>query len=520
MKPSGVLLPYQIRWIEDDSPVKVAEKSRRVGLSWAEAADNTLYAARQDGGDVFYIGYNAEMARGFIDDCAFWARHYKLAAAALEQTVFNDEDQDILAFRVNFASGKTITALSSRPRNLRGKQGQVVIDEAAFHDDFDGLLKAAMALLMWGGKVRIISTHFGDDNPFNALVKDVRAGRKPYSLHRITFKDALAEGLFKRICEVNGKQWSAEAEAQYETDMRANYGDDAEEELDCIPSRGSGMYFPAALLEKCADETIPVLRLSFKPEFTQLPEAVRQAEVAAWCEENLSPLLAGLDKQRDHAFGFDFARSGDLSVFWPLAQQTNLAWRTPFMLEMSGVPFRQQEQILFYIADRLPHFRHGALDARGNGQYLAEVAMQRYGANRISQIMATQAFYLEHFPKYKAAYEDGVITIPADADIVADHRAVRLVHGIPGIPPKRNTGKDGNQRHGDSAGAGLLAWFARGQENAALTAADIHTASPRGGGYAVDGAAARGGMTAKDHYAGRDRKSGDGAFAKALAGGR
>jgi phage FluMu gp28-like protein len=460
---AGVLLPYQVRWIEDESPVKVAEKSRRVGLSWAEAADNTLYAASAGGDDVFYIGYNAEMAREFINDCAFWAKHYSLAAGALEQTVFNDEDKDILAFRVNFASGHTITALSSRPRNLRGKQGRVVIDEAAFHDDFDGLLKAAMALLVWGGKVRIISTHFGDDNPFNDLVKDIRAGRKTYSLHRITFDEALADGLYKRIREVGGKQWGKEAEAAWRAEMIKNYGDDADEELHCIPSKGTGVYLPAALIEKRM-ASAPIFRISRQAEYAQRPDAERQADIIEWCEENLLSHLSALDKKRQHYFGLDFGRNGDLSVVWPLAEERGLTYRVPFAIEMSNIPFRQQEQILFYIIDRLPRFAHGSLDARGNGQYLAEVAMQRYGISRISQIMPSQKFYLENFPKYKAAFEDGSITVPKDADVLADHRVVRMVKGIPQISDKRTTGESGNQRHGDSAVAGLMAWHARGQE--------------------------------------------------------
>ncbi|WP_230478196.1 hypothetical protein [Kingella kingae] len=40
-----VLLPYQQRWIADPNPVKICEKSRRIGLSWAEAADSALLAA-------------------------------------------------------------------------------------------------------------------------------------------------------------------------------------------------------------------------------------------------------------------------------------------------------------------------------------------------------------------------------------------------------------------------------------------------------------------------------------------
>jgi len=63
-----------------------------------------------------------------------------------------------------------IVALSSRPSNLRGKQGNIVIDEAAFHDNLPALLKAALAIMMWGGRIRVISTHNGADNPFADLV--------------------------------------------------------------------------------------------------------------------------------------------------------------------------------------------------------------------------------------------------------------------------------------------------------------------------------------------------------------
>ncbi len=40
-----VLMPYQQRWVADTSPLKVMEKSRRTGITWAEASDNVLTAA-------------------------------------------------------------------------------------------------------------------------------------------------------------------------------------------------------------------------------------------------------------------------------------------------------------------------------------------------------------------------------------------------------------------------------------------------------------------------------------------
>jgi phage FluMu gp28-like protein len=141
------------------------------------------------------------MALEFVETAAAWARQFDKAARAIEEIAVDDERRDILAYRIRFSSGHKIVALSSRPSNLRGKQGRAVIDEAAYHDDLPALLKAALAFTMWGGAVRIISTHNGAGNPFNELVNDVRAGRKPFSLHRITIDDAITDGLYNRICQ-------------------------------------------------------------------------------------------------------------------------------------------------------------------------------------------------------------------------------------------------------------------------------------------------------------------------------
>lgn len=471
----GVLLPYQARWAADQAPVKVMEKSRRVGISWAEAADDTLYAAQKGAGEkrnVWYIGYNKDMALEFIGDCANWARAYNMAASALEEYEESDEaevegvvqEKKILAFRITLQSGWRISALSSRPSNLRGKQGRVVIDEAAFHDDLGGLLKAALALLIWGGQVRVISTHNGDANEFNALVQDIRSGKKPYNLHRVDFDDALADGLYRRICEVLRREWSAQDEAAWRQSVIDQYGDDAEEELFCVPSQGSGTFLTRALIETCLSDEIPVVRYEQPASFAELADHLRYAEVKDFCEETLGPLLADLDPKRNCVVGEDFGRSGDLSIFIPLQEQQNAAWKAVFHLELRNIPFQQQEQIFFYVCDRLPRFRYGALDARGNGQFLAERAMQRYGADRIAQVMLSEPWYRDNMPRYKSAFEDKSLLLARDADVIEDHRAFKVVRGVAKLPENKTRGQDRKQRHGDSGVAGAMAWFAVHQE--------------------------------------------------------
>lgn len=462
----GVFLDYQGKWVSDKAKVKVDEKSRRIGLSWSEAEDSVECAASASGMDVWYLGYTKDMAIEFILDCAQWAQQLQGFAADIEtgEELFidGDERKSILTYSIKFASGFRITALSSTPRNLRGKQGRVIIDEAAFHDNLAELLKAAMALLIWGGEVHIISTHNGDDNPFNLLIKDIRAGRVPYSLHRTTFDDALRDGLYKRVCQRTGVIWTAEGEAKWAAEIRAFYGDDAEEELDCVPKHGAGAFLTRELVERCMRQGWPVLRDARKPEFTFAPEHTRKGEILDWCEEHLKPLLDEMRALRDVVsfLGGDFARISDLTAFAPLLQFRSLKRKIPFIIELRGMPFQQQQQILWYVIDRLPRFAGAALDSRGLGMQMAEATAQKYGQLRILMIQATQPWYLENLPPYKAAFEDELIELPMDADVLADHRVPRVIKGVPQIPELRQVDAQKKKRHGDTFIAGALAWHA------------------------------------------------------------
>lgn len=446
------------------SAVVVYEKSRRIGISWAMAAIAVLHAAAarsSKGQNVFYMGYNLEMAREFIDVCGWWCGIFGQLAGEVEEIILEDEDKDIKAFRIKFNSGFEIIALPSNPRSLRGMQGLVIIDEAAFHDELGDVLKAALALIMWGGKVVIVSTHDGDTNPFNELVNDVRAARKPYTLLRTTFDDALDDDLYRRICETQKIEWTAEGQEIWKTEIVKFYDDDADEELYCIPSEGPGTFLSGALVEARMQSGIPVVRWEMSTSFGEQPDHIRKADCLDWCERNLLPRLEGLDPNLQSFFGEDFGRSGDLSCIWPYQKLINLVRHTPFIVELRNIPFQQQEQILYYIVDRLPRFTAGALDARGNGQYLAERAMQRYGAGRIAQVMLSTEWYRENMPRYKAAFEDALITLPRDANVLADHRAIIMEKGIAKVPDKgRSKGTDGKQRHGDTAIAGAIGYFA------------------------------------------------------------
>jgi len=459
----AVLLAHQQAWCADKADVALWEKSRRIGASWCDASDSVLEAGAEDGQDVLYIGYSEDMTREYIDDCAMWARAFNKAAGAIRETLFDDvgphgDIRQIKAFRIEFASGRKILALSSRPRSIRGKQGKVTIDEAAFHDDLAGLVKAAMAMLIWGGRVRILSSHNGADNPFNLLVKDVRAGKLPYSIHRTTFDDALNAGLFERVKLIMGARLKEKTREEWRARIYKHYGESALEELDCIPRSGTGVYIPRTIVERCQREGITVLKLKRPHEWMLNDQRLAEADV--WIKDVLKPVIDALDTGKRTVLGRDFGRSGDLSYDTVLQDQGGGKWREAFSVEQRNIPFDVQRAISFYLLDNLPLLHHAKYDARGNGQQLAEEALQKFGPARVECVMASPSWYAANFPPYKAALEDQSVEISKGEDVIADHRRVILKNGYPAMDDGRDKGSDGEYRHGDGVIARVLAWAA------------------------------------------------------------
>ncbi len=136
--------------------------------------------------------------------------------------------------------------------------------------------------------------------------------------------------------------------------------------------------------------------------------------------------------------------------------------RVPFIIELHNVPNRQQEQILWATISGLPKFRSGAMDATGPGQTIAEYTADKFGHHRIHQVNLSRKWYGENMRNYVEAFEDGTIDLPRDKNIADDHRAVEDVDGIPMVPKleRKDLKEPELVRHGDSAIAGALLWFA------------------------------------------------------------
>jgi len=432
------LLPYQHRWVKDDAGLKVIEKARRVGISWAEAYHAVMHASA-GGGNVYYQAYNREMTRGFIDDCAGWARELQLAAGSRGETLVNG-GRGIQTFRIAFDSGREILAMTSAPRAFRskGRPGDLaIVDEAAFVDDLGEVLKAALAFRVWGGRAHVISTHNGEANPFAALCRDLRERARPGSLHRITLKEALAQGLFRRIATAKGQPWSAGAEAEWEGALRAEYGSHSGEELDCIPAAGAGAWLGWEAIRACED-----------------PAAGEPAAFAGGTA----------------TVGVDVARRRDLWVAAVLESVGDVLWLRELSVEQ-GIPFSQQRAIVADLAARYRPSRI-AVDQTGMGEAVVEQLQEDLGRRVVEGVLMTGPRRLDAATALREAVEDRRLRILPDSELRRDLHAVRAEAGPTGAP-RLMAERSGTDGHADRFWALALACAAA----RATTAAPIEGAS-------------------------------------------
>lgn len=475
----GLLMAHQADWLAIKAQIKLCEKGRRTGITFAEALDSVITAASRKsahGMDVFYVGDTKEKGLEFIGYCAKFSRVIAEAQASgvseIEEFLFEDQDESgntrqINAYRIRYASGFKIVALSSNPANLRGLQGKVIIDEAAYHRNVSAVLDAATALLIWGGRIVIISTHNGKANAFNGMIKDIQEGRYGDAavVYKATFDDAVANGLYERRCMMRGEEPTAEGKEAWYKSIRNAYGPrkaQMREELDAIPRDGNGVCVPGVWIEDAMRPDRQVLRLALDESFTQQAVYRREAYIETWIEPHLLPLLKQLDPELRWYLGMDYARHRDFSIICPMSVDQQRHRDVPFVVEMHKVPTRQQQQVLFTILRGLPNFISAALDASGNGETLAEDTADEFGHERIHQVKLSRAWYGAWMPRFVGLFEDGTITLPKDDSLHQDIRAIETVDGIPMIVKARQQDlKDPElYRHGDFAGAGVLANFA------------------------------------------------------------
>lgn len=406
-------LPYQDAWIDDQSLLKLMEKARQIGISWA-TADATVErtAAKEARFDQWVSSRDEIQATLFLEDCKKFAQIYDSAARDIGAIVI-DPDKKITAKVLQCANSRRIYSMSSNPNAQAGKRGGRVLDEFALHPDPRLLYSIAEPGTTWGGQMEIISTHRGSDNFFNELVEEIkhRGNPKRFSLHRVTLQDALDQGFLFKLQEVLRKDDPRQAmdEAEYFSYVRSRCASEEQflQEYMCVPANDEGAFLTYDMIAACEYKSEEAWEMGG-------PRIINGRMVA--CMPDGTPL-------GDLYLGVDVGRKKDLTVMWLLERVAGLLL-TRKVKEFQNKSFSEQEAELYELLD-CSNVRRAAIDATGLGMQFAERAAQKYGTYRVEEVRFTGPVKEALAYPVRAAYEDKIIRIPYRDQIRADLRAIK-----------------------------------------------------------------------------------------------
>lgn len=397
--PERVFLPFQRRWIDDASRLKLMEKSRQIGVSWSTAdACVERTAAKENRHDQWVSSRDEIQARLFLEDCKRFAGMYNAAAKDLGSVII-DEDKKITAYVLAFANGKRIHSMSSNPDAQAGKRGGRVLDEFALHPDPRKLYSIAYPGITWGGQLEIVSTHRGSANFFNELVEDVkhRGNPKGFSLHTVTLQDALDQGFLFKLQEVlpEDDERMAMDEAEYFDFIRKGCASEEQflQEYMCQPADDEGAFLTYDQIAAC----------EYRPG-------------DAW-------ELTGQEKEL--YLGVDVGRTSDLTVMW-LNERVTGHHFTRRVITLQNRSFSEQEEILYELLAN-PAVRRTCIDSTGLGMQFAERAKEKFGTYRVEPVRFSAQVKEELAYPVRSAFEDKAVKIPKDDAIRADLRGIRKV---------------------------------------------------------------------------------------------
>lgn len=406
MSSKSILLPYQARWVEDTSPVKVWVASRQVGKSFALSFE-AVTAALMARSDNLILSSSERQAREVM---AKVKKHLRCLGALDGTLSASRETRE----EIVLPTGSRIISLPANPDTVRGFSGNIYLDEFAFHADSRLIWRAMYPTVTRGYRVRVTSTPNGKQNMFYELARGRGAvGNGPrVSRHRTTMDDAVGQGLDVDIEALRSGINDPEAWAQ---------------EYQCNFLDAATALIPYELIEGC--------------------------ESAGACAELVSSNSSG-----EAYLGVDIGRKHDLTVFWLLERVGDVLW-SRMVREMRNEKFATQRDALYRYMEKLG-IRRACIDSTGIGSQLAEEAAAFFG-HRVEPVHFTQTTKEDMALRTRRAFEERTVRVPAGRRIREDlHSLSRSITSSGMTRFSAQRGKDG---HGDRFWALALALEAAGR---------------------------------------------------------
>ena len=452
--PALQLLPYQRRWVEDNSPLKIVVKARQIGYSFAASIRAVLECLKRKTTWIF-LSKGERQSRLLMEKVQEHVQSCGILAQACESTFF--EGTLIKQLEVRFSNGSVIYGLPANPDTARGYSGNVTLDEFAFHSEADKIYTALFPTITRGYSIEVISTPNGQQGKFYEMAKAaglvesgdreigdrvneelpsrtvrlfIRSPDLPItrsgSGHRVDIYEAIRQGL-KIDLQV----------------LRAGCDDETswQQEYCCQFISIAENFIPPALLAQCVSAEAAT---DCPPQF--LASAPRRGSDSR-LPESRTP-------NSEFYLGIDIGRHHDRTVFWldelqvsgsssragraRLGEAAGNSHRTADTLPLavarlvrtfSNTPFAEQldfarELLSLRGPDGRPLVRRACIDSTGMGAPLAESLEREFGP-RVEPVTFTAAVKEDMAYRVKRRLEQRLDLLPDAPEIARAFGAVK-----------------------------------------------------------------------------------------------
>jgi len=359
-----ILHPYQRKWVNDTSPVKMWLAARQIGKSFAVAME-AVVEALENKCNTLILSSSERQSNEVMQKVL---SHTRVLCAINRKAILTRETKE----EVVFSNGSRIISLPANPDTARGFAGNVFLDEFAFHRDDEAIWAAMYPAVTRGYKIRVTSTPNGNKNLF-ALMWHKGEG---ISRHKTDIYDAKTDGFDVDIDALRQGIYDPDAWAQ---------------EYECRFIDDATAYIPYEMIASCEDAGATM----------ELPQRF-------------------LLSDKELYLGMDIGRIHDLSVIWIWERIGDVLW-TRAVYVMRKAPFSLQQDKLYGF---LPYVRRACIDASGIGMQFVEDAKKRYG-EKVEGVTFTREIKEDLGVKLKRMMEDKRLRIPVDRAIRDDLHAVR-----------------------------------------------------------------------------------------------
>ena len=209
-----LMLPYQQRWVSDNSRFKIWLKSRQIGGSLGSAFEAVASCADKPSTDWVVLSAGQRQSEE-------WMVKGNRVARVVSDALGLDKP-DCRTSEVRFSNGSRILALPANPDTVRGYSANLVLDEFAFHERPDRIYEAiypAISNPLRGElKIRIISTPAGRNSKFFEIWN--KSDELNFVRHKTTIHSAIEEGLPMNAEELkrgldDSDAWEQEYECEF-----------------------------------------------------------------------------------------------------------------------------------------------------------------------------------------------------------------------------------------------------------------------------------------------------------------